>query len=416
MAFPRTVGPALVFLSLLVTLLPACGGGGTPEPTSRANQGPSDQPRIIKIGNHTDLTRVPSNATIEVAMALEDIARYYNENELIPGVEFEIITYDGQYNPARDVPGYQYLISEGADFIFTTPPRTAVSLRPLADRDRLVVFTTSATRDAIDPPGWVFGLGGPLSEYMVYTLLDWLPQNDPDFPSDGPAQIGGAFWEEAGVEATLEGARSYCMSHPSQYNWVYGELTETKLSWGPEVAALEDCDYVFPNPVMASFAREYRQAGGKAKFLGTSAPLLFIDQIDAADLWDEIDGSLFVLASLWRNDEGEIIDFLLNLLEEYRPSQVKQVFEEGIGYGIGQQIYVMFKLIEETVAEVGLENFSSEALYETAQSFSIIVDGYEHSYSKTKRISGDSVAIYEARASEADIFRLTDWIPVMQEP
>lgn len=405
----------LAILLLILPVLAACGGNGDDTEEGPATP-PGPEPRVITIGNHTDLTRVPSNVTIEVTMALEDIAQHYNDHEIIPGVTFDVISYDGQYNPANDVPGYQWLKGQGADLIFTTPPRTAVSIKSMAQKDKMVVITTSATKEAIDPPGWVFGIGGPLSEEMIYTLLQWLQANDPDFPQDRPARIGGAFWEEAGMGSVLQGARQYCMAHPAQYVWVYGELTEMKMSWAPEVAALKDCDYVFPNPIMTSFVKEFREAGGTARFLGTSAPLLFIDQIDAMGLWGEIDGSLFALSNFWRNDEAEIIDFLIALVNEYHPDQFDELFNEGIGYGIGQQIYVMFKLIEETVAAVGAENFSSEALYETAQSFSFVQDGYTHSLSATKRISGDAMAVYEARAAGEDIFRLTDRIPVITKP
>ncbi|NQT73005.1 MAG: ABC transporter substrate-binding protein [Chloroflexi bacterium] len=75
------------------------------EPTSTATQ----ELVTITIGNLSDLTGVSSNAMGVVNIALEDTVEYYNERNLIPGVELEVITYDGQYNPSNDIPGYEWL-------------------------------------------------------------------------------------------------------------------------------------------------------------------------------------------------------------------------------------------------------------------------------------------------------------------
>jgi len=48
-------------------------------------------------------------------MALEDLVAYYNDSDLIPGVRLEVVVYDGQWDPARDIPGYEWLRGRGAD-------------------------------------------------------------------------------------------------------------------------------------------------------------------------------------------------------------------------------------------------------------------------------------------------------------
>ena len=65
---------------------------------------------VITIGNLTDVTGPASNALTVITMSLEDTAEYYNKQYLIPGVTFEVITYDGQYDPSRDIPGYEWLM------------------------------------------------------------------------------------------------------------------------------------------------------------------------------------------------------------------------------------------------------------------------------------------------------------------
>jgi hypothetical protein len=152
-------------------------------------------------------------------MALEDTAEYYTENNLIPGVEFEVVTYDGQYDPSRDIPGYEWLKERGADFIFSPVGATAVTLKPFLEEDKMVLFMMAPHEDAFAPPGWVFAPGNSLFNEQMYTLLKWVAENDPDFPQDRPAKIGAAFWNESTGLAMLDGAEKYAEAHPEQYSW-----------------------------------------------------------------------------------------------------------------------------------------------------------------------------------------------------
>lgn len=95
------------------------------------------EPVTIAIGNLTDLTGVSANGMEPINMALGDMVRYYNENNLIPGVELEVETYDGQYNPSNDISGYEWLLERGADIIFTPVPPTPASLRTRVNEDKV---------------------------------------------------------------------------------------------------------------------------------------------------------------------------------------------------------------------------------------------------------------------------------------
>lgn len=207
----RKMTIALLPLLILVGIpvMAACGGGGdstptpelpptvspiaTPSPTVAATLSPTSDSVVITIGNHTDVTGMSADTLAPTTMALEDLARYYNENNLIPGVEFEVITYDGRFDPSRDEPGYDWLIENGADLIFTPVPSTAVILKPRVDDDKMVLFTTSLADEAFDPPGWVFAAGNTMGKFQAYTGLRWIAEIDPDFPQDRPAKLGGAF-------------------------------------------------------------------------------------------------------------------------------------------------------------------------------------------------------------------------------
>ncbi len=420
--------PILAVLLLALLLLTACSSDDDEEPQPAGIQpsGPStietsdeQKPVVITIGNHSDITGAASNAISVIDMALEDMASYYNDYEIIPGVKFEVVSYDGQYDPARAIPGYEWLRQRGADVLFTPVASTAETLKPRLDDDKIVLFALGASDDAIDPPGYVFSPGNSLCKYTMYTFLEWIAENDPDFPRDRPAKIGGTFWAIAYGEAMLDGMEEYAEVHPDQYEWIGGYLPPLGMfNWAPEVQALKDCDYVLPPGVMLSFVQQYRKAGHEARFIATDAQVSFLGMVGEAGLWDEIDGMLLFKPARWWNEQGEAIDLANRLVREYHPDDAEKIIGKGSGYLASQQVYVIFKLIEATIEAVGAENFDSHALYKTAQSFSLTIDGIQSdSFSETKRYSSDYAGFYEVDGEKKDVFRVTpEWFPIVSKP
>ncbi|NQT74425.1 MAG: ABC transporter substrate-binding protein [Chloroflexi bacterium] len=431
----------LVILLLAVMLSAACGGGNdetekptpiltpsitsTSTPTATHEPSPTTKPTedaaksvVITIGNLTDLTGIAANAMAPITMALEDTIDYYNENNLIPGVELVVITYDGQTNPDRDTPGYELLRENGADLIFTPVPATPVSLKPRVDSDEVVLFALSANIDELLPPGYVFNLG-VIPQYDSYTLLKWIAENDWDYQTKGPAKVGGAAWEESYSGEFLAGLEDYCSAHPDQFEWEGGYLTHFSMNWQAEVEALKDCDYVYPGFVMKSFVEQYRSAGyTEAKFIGSDTQTALMGMVDEAELWEEIDGMLFLRFSRWWNEEGEMVNRAKQLLYEYHPNDAETIIRSGNGYLATTMVYAILSIIADAAEAVGPQNLDSQAIYDAATSFVLTSDGVHRlSFGEEKRDATDSYAMYEARAAEEDIFRLQDeWYPTVRNP
>lgn len=415
----------MAILLLIISVLTACDGEGSqvetslPRGTSPAQTSGEWEAVVITIGNHSDITGAASNAISVIDMALEDMVSYYNDYEIIPGVKFEVVAYDGQYDPARAIPGYEWLRQRGADVLFTPVASTAETLKPRLDEDQIVLFALGVSDEAIDPPGYVFSPGNTLCKYTSYTFLKWIAENDPDFPRDRPAKIGGTFWAIAYGEALLDGMEEYAKAHPDQYEWMGGYLPPLGMfNWEAEVEALKDCDYVLPPGVMLSFVKQYRTAGHEAKFIATDAQVSFLGMVGEAGLWDEIDGMLLFKPARWWNEQGQAIDLANRLVREYHPDDADRIIETGSGYLASQQVYVMFKLIEATIEAVGAENFDSQALYEMGQFFSLTIDGIQSdSFSETKRYSTDYAGFYEVDGEKRDVLRVTpEWFPIVYTP
>ncbi len=372
---------------------------------------------VITIGNLTDLSGPGADAMSYANMALDDMVEYYNEENLIPGVEFKIITYDEQLDPSRDVPGYERLKHDGADLIFTPVPSAAVILKPRLEEDKIVMFALAPTEQALSPPGYVFSPGSVLCKPQSYTLLKWIAENDPDFPEGRPAKVGGAFWAESYGASLLAGAKEYAHAHPDQYDWQGEYLTDFTFNWLVEVEELKHCDYVIPPVPMTQFVRQYREAGYDGKFIGFDAHLGFMGALDIAGLWEEVDGMLLIKPGRWWNEEGEVIDLGKALMRDNHPGKVKDIMESGCGYLAIYDVYVIFELISDAMETTGPANFSPQAIYDAAQSFSIDIEGCEHSFNEIRRASSNCLGIYEFRGDEKDIFRIDpEWIPAITTP
>lgn len=386
---------------------------------STANKAsPSTETVVITIGNLTDQTGPSANAMETINMGLEDLVKYYNTENLIPGVELKVISYDGQYDPSRDIPGYEWLKEKGADVIFTAVASSVVAIKPRLERDQMILFTVAPTHEVLEPPGYIFSMGAPLSEDLGYTLLKWVAENDPDFPQDRPAKIGGAFWAEAYGNTILDGAEEYALSHPEQYEWEGGYLPGFTFIWTTEVEALQNCDYVIPPIPMNTFIEAYRNAGYTAKFLGTHAHDAFLGMVDDANLWDEMDGMYFIRSSEWWTDDSTMVNLMKELLDKNRSDKAKDIRRMGNGYLAGYNFYVMLELIANAIEISGPESFDAQAIFDAAESFTLTIDGVEReSLRGTERNSINYLTMYELRADEEDLFRVEPkWNPVVTIP
>jgi len=405
-----------VLIGLLLMTVGACGGNGTEEPDIQPTGTEPVEDVDIIIGNLTDLTGVSATAQQVINYALEDLVNYFNDENLIPGVNLKVVEYDTQFEAANDIPGYEYLKNKGADVILTGVTSAPVTLKPRVNDDKMLLFPLSGNATTLEPPGYIFSPAS-LPEHEAMTMLAWIAENDWDYEANGIPKFGGASWNEPNGEAFLGAAKEYIDAHPDQFEWEGSYFTDVKFLWGPEVNALKDCDYVFtPNP-MAAFVSQYRDAGGKAKFCGNGPHLALLDVVYDAKLWDEIDGMFIVSPSRWWGEDGELINLREQLLyANHSESEANEIKRMGGAYNALDNIYVVLDIIRQTAEEYGPENITSENLYETAKSYSLVADGVErYSFTDTKRYSANYYGIYRAsdevdelvRAHEGWLYHLT---------
>ena len=411
---------ALMLISLL-TLVFACNDSddgtqnlqskpaSTQEPTQESASTPQEkEDAVITIGTLTDLTGVAASALQDIGIALDDTVKYYNQENLIPGVELKVVKYDTYYDYSRFLPGYEWVREKGADVVINFLPPGPEILKPRANRDKCPVFTmTAPVRPGELDGSYIYGLA-TAPTYEAYTLLNWLPDNDPDFPKDRPARIGGTAYAESYSNILYDAAKEYCKAHPEQYTWENDFITDFKFTWDIELEGLKDCDYIFiPAPPM-SFVREYREKGYEAKLLWTEvhAPFLGMFNENKLDMWDEIDGSYLILSSGWYNDYGDPVSVMINsvLDQNHSEKEAEELRSNGGAYRTVMRADMICDAIKKTVERVGAKKFNSETLTQTLNSWSFRYGDIEDfcTFTDTKRFSQNYYLIFEVQADESN--------------
>lgn len=396
----------LLVLAVLSTTYLGCVGKGEEETT-------------ITMGFLTDMTGPASSFLVLSDHVYYDLADYVNKNDPIPGARIKIISYDTQYNPARDVSGYLWLRERGASVIFSGIPTVGDTLKETAARDKVVIVSSAPSTYQLEPPGWVLCQTPPVG-WVMKGFLKWISENDWDYEAMGrKPKIGSVGWEEPYHVDVTRAISEYCTEHPDDFEYIAGPIVPmSTLTWSAEVEKLKNADYIYlPSTGLGipSFVTSYRDRGYEAKFLGLDAMTAFLELIVDAVGWDYIDGSLTAHTTLYWNDQFPIVDTAKELLQIYRPDQKDHIISMGLGY-ISEYFCaeVQFEVLRQAVNEVGAKNFDSQAYYDAASSFNWWTEGLPdrgYGFTETIRYARKDFRVYEWRASVRDLVGVSDWEP-----
>jgi len=370
----------------------------------------------IVVGLMTDITG-PGGAQLGLCQhSIEDLARYINEEDPIPGAKIRIKTFDNKYDPSRDIPGYEWLRGQGAKVILTPLPETAEILKPFAERDKVPIFTWPANEAIVEPPGWVFCVNAHVDSKAV-TLMKWLGEQWPNYPTI--PKIGYVGWSMVSEFLIVEAMEEYCQANPGEFEWVGGYNTPTgTMTWSGEIEALKECDYLYIGGATyanALFVKEFRLRGYEATFI--CAEMMSIGKgtfLDACG-WDAVDGTIEMMGSRWWNEAYPIPELANDLVRKYHPGKAEDIIHMGLMYiGTFHGAHVFYDILRQAIEEVGAENFDGQAFYDTAIKFNKSYEGlFEYKFTETARVSMKDQAIYEWSADEGDLVRLTDWLPLI---
>ena len=405
---------SVAFLLVLVLLVPlslSCGGGGQPGVVA------------ITIGEITDLTGPGSPAVITLHYCLQDMISYYNDEGLIPGVKLKMVSWDNQYDPAREVLGYDWAKGKGAKVIVVVIPQSGVMLQPYANRDHVPIVALSTHKDTLDPPGWVFSMSNSADMHLK-SLLKWISEEHWNYAQEGRVfKLGLAGWSEPQILAIKQAMEEYQQDNPDQLDFVGSYIVPfSTMIWGHEIDALKDCDYIcvmgYP---MGSFMKRFQEKGYHATFIDPSAGAasyrgFLVDMLG----WEGLDGTLTSNSAPFWTDDTPIVRLARQLLELYRPGQAEDVIYAGLAYVGGvHNLLNAFQILANAVEAVGAENFDGQAYYDAAIKFKTsgpMWEGYpQWEFTETKRYLVNSLIVSEFSAEVEDLVNLSGWLPLITD-
>jgi len=347
---------------------------------------------------------------------MEDLVKYYNDEGLIPGAKLRLVGYDTRTDPARYIPGYDWLKEQGADLILAVVTGSAETIRPFAENDRIPVATVAHSKAAVEPPGWVFVLTAPIPP-QAKTLLKWLSENDWDYDAQGTPKLGFYGWQEPisiGVDAAI---KEYCQAYPGEFDYVGGFMGPLgSMTCVAEVEQLKDCDYVFGSMFMgAVFIKEYRARGyDAAQFIADAGSFGFYEFMVEKAGWENLDGYITTMLAPWFDEENAAVAFIKEVIDRYHPGASPKDMG-GSYHGAFFMLLSIFEIVRQAVEEVGAENFDGQAFYDAAVKFSLQYEGLpEYYFTDTERCLLHECAIYEWSAAAEELVRLTDWLPLIE--
>jgi len=376
----------------------------------------SEEKVVINVGFMSDYTGPGAIPLRPISYTIHDLVRHINEEDPIPGAEIRIVTYDARFDPARDVPGFDWCVERGARVILTPQFTSPEVLKPFAERAKVPIFTWASTPAMIEPPGWVFCVN-PTFYDLTTTLIKWVSEQWPNYPTT--PKIGYFGWSLSNNLDAGRAIEDYCQAHPDRFEFIGSVIvpmgTMSYSGWGLE--KLKECDYLCTtdaNLGSVTFLRDFRVRGYTATIISTDAfsagKGLYLDMCG----WEGLDGTLVTHPTLWWNDPNPIVDLAKELLYRYHPEEAEDMMYQGLSYiGSIHGLYFYFDLLREAIEEVGAENLDGQAVYNTAIKFKTTYEGFrEWGYTETKRVVMTHAAGYEWSAEAGDLVRVSDWMPI----
>jgi ABC-type branched-subunit amino acid transport system substrate-binding protein len=376
----------------------------------------------IHIGQLTDFTGAASPALKQITYITEDMIRYYNDENIIPGVKLKLDAYDTKFDPSRYSLGYDWCKQKGDDVIITIIADAPLMLKPFAARDKIVLAAMGGSPELFTPPGWVFGFSSA-NEDSGKILLHWIVGND--WKGEGTPKIGMVGWNDTQSTSVANAVEAYLKAHPDEYDYVDRITTPVgQYTFTSEAKRLKDegVDYVAaPSGAMfAALLRDLRAAGSQATLLDCEGGMGSFQTMYAQLVgWDLLDGQYSTANSFyWTDTASPIVDLATTLVHRYHSAgEAQDIISGGNAYvGPAFMMTGILEVLQQAVKNVGAENFNGQAYYDAALNYkttSSIWGGCpEFSFSQTRRKLMYHSLITEFKGGSVQNYvTLSDWLP-----
>ncbi len=157
----------------------------TATPAPSATPKPAARPATISVGVVSDMTGPTASGAVWEISGFQDIAKWANETNYVPGVIFDTIAYDNRFDMGRSLNAYELMKTRGVSVVHMQMTGANYALNPKYKADKIVALIPPAPK-ALSPVGWAFSSDGAYADGAAagfeWVIKDWKASGQPGKP------------------------------------------------------------------------------------------------------------------------------------------------------------------------------------------------------------------------------------------
>jgi branched-chain amino acid transport system substrate-binding protein len=353
--------------------------------------------KTFKIGWIGDLTGPIAKESTLALNGLQDLVSYTNEQGIIPGVNLEVVPYDNKYDASRTVTGYNYLKDKGVIGISAIYSFDGRLMKPLADRDKMIVVSNTGGKEVLTSPGWVF-IVYPTYDFFYRAVVKWIEESW-DYQKMGRNPI----------LCTLSWDNEMGRSHLEDWKeWGKGKITFGSTEINP-VGTMDftsnllrikeaKADYVYCPLVSGPLGTAIKQAADldiKSKFVTTAAGATHLDLLVQLAGWEKLQGLVMVAMWSWFDEDLPGVKKVQQLISKYRPG-----FKPNLAY-LWSYVpgTILIQAMEKLVKDKKVSSLTPSEIHKVLETFKFDIGGLTPplKFTATQRWCEDNTKMYEIK-------------------
>ena len=380
-------------------------------------------PKLIRIGAITALSGPVINEVTQWAkIGADDYYRYVNEENLLPGIELEVLWRDDQFVPAKTMLRYKELKAKGVDILELLSGTQCTVLKSTLAREMVPGVSWGSCHAAQVPPGWTFSTQGTFDAYFL-AFLDWIHEHwDYEEMGRNPRVVASVTELEYGKEIIEPGKVYAPMVNVDLV------LAETFSPYGtdfnPYVARAKEAnpDFVYASGMGIQhpgwIKEAYRQGITPPTQIWAPIATYWPIAPNLSVIGPELSPYTYVLApcGLFSEDKPGI-NLARSVLHKYHAGeeelveQIEQGFEWWVGWSTAATITEAIRIAAK---DVGVENVDSVALYRALQKLDLDMEGPVPTitFGPEKRYGMNDVRVFRGDKEGRSVEAVSDWIKV----
>ncbi len=360
---------------------------------------------VVEIGAIPCLTGGGGTADQPSFRATQDYVRYFNGEEVIPGVTVELAWRDNQTNIAAFISAYRGFVDSGIPLMFSNYPTPLEGLTDQLAKDQVAFVTGGATGPLIVPPGWVFAAWATQGEAAT-VLLDYFMEG---WTEDRPPKLQFFVLDETYGRSPAAEATAYAES--IGYEVLPLEVApHVVIDATPQLFRIRDreADLVYIQHIISGggpIMRDVERLGLQNEMQFSGNEWIFGDRLmEFSPAGTE--GFLSPRALPWFDDTDiPGVQTMVDKMMEYH-GEVNRVPEALAGWAYAA---ILCEAARSAVEEVGVENVDGPAMKRALEGFQDFdVEGMvKFTFGSEDRRGCTSLAVYEMQGGK--IVRVTDY-------